>query len=206
MIATQAARLSHVVDDILLASRIERGEVRVEAESVDLAGVVHETLRALEAHLPPESPVVVRLDGAATAVRGDHDRIQQVLMNLVDNATKYSTGGEIVVSSRRVDGGVRVEVADDGPGIPPTEQRRIFGKFYRGDTHVAHGPSGTGLGLYISRELVERMGGRMGILSEPGSGSVFYFDLPSVGEPTRGGAAGSPAGPLLPGQPTGAGP
>jgi signal transduction histidine kinase len=101
-----------------------------------------------------------------------------VLVNLLDNAVKYGGDSPITVRVEDGDAVVRICVADDGPGILPAEQERIFEKFYRSDPHVTHGPSGTGLGLYISRELVRRMGGRLDVRSAPGAGATFVVDLP----------------------------
>ncbi len=110
---------------------------------------------------------------------GDPDRIEQVLVNLIDNAVKYSPdGGEVTVSTARAEGRVRVEVADEGLGIPASEHDSVFEKFYRGQRGRAV-PAGTGLGLYICRELVRRMGGTIGVRSRLGGGSTFYFELPS---------------------------
>ena len=106
------------------------------------------------------------------------DRIEQVLVNLIDNAVKYSPGGgEVTVSTASVERRARVEVVDQGLGIPATEHNSVFEKFYRG--REGGSPSGTGLGLYICRELVHRMGGTIGVSSSPGAGSTFYFELPS---------------------------
>jgi signal transduction histidine kinase len=116
-------------------------------------------------------------NGSATAV-GDPDRIEQVLVNLIDNAVKYSPdGGEVTVSTARAEGRVRVEVADEGLGIPASERDSVFERFYRGSGGRAI--TGTGLGLYICRELVRRMGGTIGVRSRLGGGSTFYFELPS---------------------------
>jgi two-component system, OmpR family, sensor histidine kinase VicK len=102
-----------------------------------------------------------------------------VLINLIDNAVKYSPdGGRVEVAVESRDGGVRIAVRDEGIGIAPLEQRRIFGKFYRVDPGLARGVGGTGLGLYICRELVRRMDGRLSVSSEEGKGSTFAVDLP----------------------------
>ena len=117
-------------------------------------------------------------NGAAAAI-GDRDRIEQVLVNLIDNAVKYSPdGGEVIVTTAPSATSVRVEVADEGMGISPSEHEAVFEKFYRGDPQHRAVPSGTGLGLYICRELVRRMGGTIGVRSSPGEGSTFYFELP----------------------------
>jgi signal transduction histidine kinase len=179
MIATQATRLSQVTEEVLLASRLDRGELRVEATSVDVDRVVRETLATVQPQLADGLAVELRAGDAGEAL-GDPDRVQQVLLNLLDNAAKYSPGGgTVVVSTKRVDGSVRVSVADEGIGIPPAEQERIFEKFYRVDPNLTQSPAGTGLGLYICRELVERMGGRMEVRSRLGEGSTFAFDLPA---------------------------
>jgi signal transduction histidine kinase len=126
----------------------------------------------------PES-ISLTAEGNGSAAIGDRDRIEQVLVNLIDNAVKYSPdGGEVVVRTVPAAASVRVEVADQGIGIPPAEQDAVFEKFYRGDPQHLAVPGGTGLGLYICRELVHRMGGTIGVRSRPGEGSTFWFDLP----------------------------
>jgi len=104
-------------------------------------------------------------------------------MNLVGNAIKFTPeGGRIELRARTEDGNVRVEVRDNGPGIPPEEQKRIFDAFYR-LRQAGQATEGTGLGLAITQSLVEAQGGRLGIESEPGKGSCFYFYLPAAAEP-----------------------
>ncbi len=112
-------------------------------------------------------------------VQADADGLRQVLVNLVENAVKYSPGGgrvELEIASQ--DGHARFAVRDRGLGIPPSEHERIFEKFFRIDPNLSRGVGGTGLGLYISREIVRRMGGRLRVESEPGAGSTFLFELP----------------------------
>jgi signal transduction histidine kinase len=99
------------------------------------------------------------------------------LVNLVDNAVKYGGEGPIRVCVGRAGERVELLVADSGPGIPPAEQQRIFEKFYRGGPALTRSPGGTGLGLYISRELVNRMSGRLTLQSEPGAGATFVVEL-----------------------------
>jgi signal transduction histidine kinase len=111
--------------------------------------------------------------------------LRQVLANLVENAVKYSlAGGRVRVSLDRSNGHVLFAVRDEGLGIPPREQDRIFEKFYRLDPNLTRGVGGTGLGLYISRELVRRLGGRIWVASREGEGSTFFFELPAVGAET----------------------
>jgi two-component system phosphate regulon sensor histidine kinase PhoR len=109
----------------------------------------------------------------------DEGRLRQVLENLLGNAVKYSPdGGRIALRLR--DGGarLRIEVQDEGLGIPPSERDRIFEKFYRLDPALTRGVGGSGLGLYISRQLVEQMGGRISVTSQHGKGSTFTVELP----------------------------
>ncbi len=177
MIATQATRLSQVTEEVLLASSLDRGDVRLEMTPIELEEVVREVVHALEPQLSSTTSLVVRLERPA-CVLGDRDRVVQVLLNLIDNAVKYSPeGGTVTVSTRRLHDSIRVCVEDEGSGIPPPEQERIFEKFYRSDPQLMRTPSGTGLGLYICRELVRRMGGRIGVNSREGAGSTFFFEL-----------------------------
>ena len=178
MIAGQATRLSQVTEEVLLASRLDRGDVQVEATLVDVDRIVSETVAAVRPQLPTTIALELRPGDAGEAL-ADRDRVQQVLLNLLDNAVKYSpSGGAVVVTTERLDRAVRISVADEGIGVAAAEQERIFEKFYRADPNLTHSPAGTGLGLYICRELLERMGGRMAVQSQPGAGSTFQFDLP----------------------------
>jgi signal transduction histidine kinase len=177
MIGAQSTRLSQIVEDVLIASRLDRGDLPVERERLDLAGLVRSAAEALQSSTDEDASFEV-VAPAAVSAYGDADRIQQVLLNLLDNAVKYGGGGVTV----RVVGGTgvaRVSVSDGGPGIPRAEQQRIFDKFYRGDPQLTHAPGGTGLGLYISRELMRRMGGRLEVRSEPGAGATFVIELPA---------------------------
>jgi two-component system, OmpR family, phosphate regulon sensor histidine kinase PhoR len=169
MIASQATRLAHVTEDVLLANSLDRGELRVTAAPLDIDEIVRETVQT---QVPGAE---LHLQGGA--VLADRDRVQQVLVNLLDNAVKYG-GGRISVTSERRETSVRVSITDDGIGIAPADEARVFEKFFRADPHHMRSPTGSGLGLYICKELVERMGGRIGVESGTGSGSTFWFDLP----------------------------
>ena len=100
-----------------------------------------------------------------------------MLVNLLDNAAKYGSA-PVKVSAESTNGLVRIAVSDAGPGIGATDRDRIFEKFYRANPHLTRGARGTGLGLYISRELAERMGGRLALTSAPGEGATFVVELP----------------------------
>lgn len=176
MLAAEAKRLADITEEVLLTSQLDHGDLRVDQEPIDVADVVHGTLTRMESQLQD-----VRLDVDVPAdlppASGDADRLRQVLMNLLDNAVKYSGAQQIIVRAEVADGEVFVAVGDRGRGIPPADQQRIFEKFYRADPQLERAPSGTGLGLYIARELTQRMGGRLGLTSEPGRGSTFTIAL-----------------------------
>jgi signal transduction histidine kinase len=126
-------------------------------------------------------------------VAADRDKLRQVLANLVANAVKYSpTGGRVEVGMKALDGYLRVVVRDEGLGIATAEQGLIFEKFYRADANMNRGVSGSGLGLYISRELVHRMGGTISVESELDAGSTFVVTLPLAARGTAAAPAARP--------------
>jgi two-component system phosphate regulon sensor histidine kinase PhoR len=177
MIAEQSNRLAGLVEEILVAGQLDSGSLSVVAETFDpeesVRRVVHSRVaeeRVIEVTVPPVVP----------KVHGDGGRTRQVLENLVDNAIKYSpSGGQIEVRLTPVGDHLRFSVHDQGLGIPVGEQERIFDKFYRLDPDQRRGIGGTGLGLYICRELVRSMHGRIWVESEPGEGTTFAFELPA---------------------------
>jgi signal transduction histidine kinase len=177
MIGTQAARLSEITEDVLLTTRLDRDELTVEREVVDIPEVVRSTVETMRSHLPQDVHLELVIDDDVGAASGDSDRIQQVLVNLIDNAAKYGAS-PVHVSAAGVNGVVRIEVADAGPGIPAADRERVFEKFYRSGPQTTRAAGGTGLGLYISRELTERMGGRLRVASEAGDGARFVVELP----------------------------
>jgi PAS domain S-box-containing protein len=180
MIGAQGTRLTQITEEVLLASRLDRGDIPIHREPVDLAELVGSAVETMRERLPESVSLTAAITNAA-AVVGDRDRIEQVLVNLIDNAVKYSPdGGSVTVSTGPSEIGVRIEVVDEGIGIPLSEQGSVFEKFYRADPQQRDGPGGTGLGLYISRELVRRMGGTIGVRSLPGKGSTFFFELPAA--------------------------
>ncbi len=176
MIATQAARLSQITEEVLLTNQLDRGTVAVRREPVDVGAVVRESIEAIRSQYGGQALVNVEL-AEDTSASGDADRIQQVLVNLIDNALKYGDRERVGVRVDSDDGHVRISVTDAGPGISFADQQRIFEKFFRADPQLRHAPGGTGLGLYIARELVERMEGRLRVRSAPGAGATFVVEL-----------------------------
>jgi PAS domain S-box-containing protein len=179
VIAGESERLARIVNDILLASRLDSGAATVEISRTDATVLARAVLAAAEAHLPAAIELALISPEPGPQVAADPDGLRQVLVNLVENAIKYSPeGGLVELELAPTDGRVRFAVRDRGLGIPASEHERIFEKFFRIDPNLSRGVGGTGLGLYISREIVRRMGGRMRVESEPGRGSTFSFELP----------------------------
>ena len=182
LIVDESDRLAGIVNQILLANQLEVGRLDLETEPFDAADLVERVVESARTHAPSHIRFDVRVPDGVPPVAADKDRARQVLVNLVENAVKYSPGGgRIELGLEAADGVVEFRVVDEGLGIPEDEQVRIFEKFYRLDPNMTHGIGGTGLGLYICSELVERMGGRIWLESEEGKGSTFFFQLPAAG-------------------------
>jgi two-component system phosphate regulon sensor histidine kinase PhoR len=179
VIAGESERLARIVNDILLASRLDSGAAAFEIGPADATEIARAVLAAAETHLPSGIELVLSAPAHDVHVAADPDGLRQVLVNLVENAVKYSPdGGRVELQLEPGDERVRLAVSDRGLGIPSAEQERIFEKFYRLDPNLSRGVGGTGLGLYICREIVRRMGGRIRVESDPGRGSTFSFELP----------------------------
>jgi PAS domain S-box-containing protein len=181
VIAQESERLTRIVSDILLANQIDAGRLKLRDQEFDVAYLVRDVVQEVEATLEGREGIKLELVAPPTAARvsGDEDKLRQVLLNLIDNAVKYSPeGGRIEVELMQRDSGLRIAVRDEGLGIPHGEEQRIFSKFYRVDPQQTRGVGGTGLGLYICRELVRRMEGRVSVTSREGRGSTFVVDLP----------------------------
>jgi PAS domain S-box-containing protein len=180
VVSGEADRLARTVNDILWASRLDNDTLNVTIENCDPAALARNVVDAQLAHIDATHDVLLTLDDDLPPVAGDPDKVGRVLINLVDNGIKYSPdGGRVDVAVRRAGSRVRFSVTDQGLGVPQPEQRRIFEKFYRLDPNMNRGVGGTGLGLYICRELVRRMDGRIWVTSEGlGTGSTFHVELP----------------------------
>ena len=179
-ILSSADHLLSLINDILDLSKVEAGQVELETGVFSLRealerGVVMVRERASKNGVALQ----LELDPGVDLIEGDERRIRQVVFNLLSNAVKFTPrGGRVDVSTARVDGEVRVAVADTGPGISGEDRERIFEEFQQAKATNGERPEGTGLGLALSRSLVELHGGRIWVESEPGKGSTFTFTLP----------------------------
>jgi two-component system, OmpR family, sensor histidine kinase KdpD len=169
-------RLTLMVSNLLDLSRIEGGALRPQKDWYDFDELIGD-VRLRLATRTVEHPVSVSVEPELPLLQFDYVEIAQVLINLIENAVKYTPPGTpITIGARRVPGAVEISVHDGGPGIPQTSQTRLFEKFYR--AHSSTSASGTGIGLTISKGLVEAHGGRISVESAPGHGATFRFTLP----------------------------
>ncbi|MCW2961426.1 MAG: hypothetical protein JWM90_1813 [Thermoleophilia bacterium] len=182
IIGQQSQQLASIVDSVLTASRLDAGEGTVRTKPVDALALATEVVDAARSRTT-EHQISIEAVEDLPRVSADPGHLRQVLDNLMENAIKYSPdGGAVVLAISAPDGIVQYEVRDDGVGIPLAEQHRIFDKFYRCDADMSSGIGGTGLGLFIVRELVRQMDGRIDVSSNNGAGSVFRVELPSARE------------------------
>jgi signal transduction histidine kinase len=176
LIGDETSRLATLIDDVLDTSRIEAGTFSFTFSDVDLGELLRDVVAAAE--LAQDEVELTAEVGSLPHVRGDRERLRQVIQNLVDNAVKYSSaGGRVRVSARTDDGHVLVDVEDHGPGIAPEDQQLIFEKFGRSSGGATK--PGTGLGLFIARSIAEAHGGSLDVDSIPARGSVFRLELPA---------------------------
>ena len=175
VIGDETTRLSVLVGDVLDTSRIESGTFGYTFSDVDLAAIVRDSAAAAEIG-QDEVRLSQELPTALPHVRGDAERLRQLMDNLISNAIKYSeSGGEVKVHAQVDDGHVVVRVRDTGPGIAPEHQAQIFEKFGRAGGGVK---PGTGLGLFLARSFAEAHGGTLTVDSQPGEGATFTLRLP----------------------------
>jgi PAS domain S-box-containing protein len=179
-IASESERLTEIVDQLLNVARLDAGDLQVELGRIDVGSVVSEVVETVE---DSESlnghRFEIDLPDEPLAAEADPEKVRQVFNILVENALRYSPrGGKVTVGARRNADRVEVRVVDEGMGIPASEREWIFRKFYRAESAARDGAAGTGLGLFIAKELVNAMGGRIWVDSTEGEGSSFAFELP----------------------------
>jgi signal transduction histidine kinase len=199
IITRETERLTRLINQVLDMAKISSGRADWQITRVDVGEVVGDALARMSQVFKEKGVrLQVQLVEHAPAVQADVDRLIQVLLNLLSNALKFSPEhtGQVDVTLRRIGAELRIDVRDNGPGVRREDQPHVFDKFWQaGDTLVAK-PPGTGLGLHISRQIVEYFGGRMWVESEEGAGACFSFTLPVTAEADiRSGASTTPSGP-----------
>jgi signal transduction histidine kinase len=183
MASKNSRRLAHLIDDLLDLQKIEAGEMTFKLDFVDASALAAE---AVSSHQGLAEKFKVTLRGEVTGdralvVKADESRLMQVLANMISNAAKFSSeGGEVIVGAKVLDGSVRIFVQDRGAGIPPDGKEKVFGRFTQLDSSDQRRTGGTGLGMNISREIIEAFGGVIDYDSELGKGTTFFVDLPWV--------------------------
>ena len=181
IVSDEAGRLARLLDRALSASRLDAERETFDINSLDGVEVARTVVDAARQRLPPRLELELAAEPEAPRVLADDDKLRQILVNLTENAIKYSPdGGRIDVRVERADENVRFSVRDEGIGIPTDEQAHIFDRFHRLDPNMTRGVGGLGLGLYICHQLVDHMGGRIWVTSQEGVGSTFTFDLPAA--------------------------
>jgi two-component system phosphate regulon sensor histidine kinase PhoR len=182
---TEVDRLVQIVEELLELSRIESGELPMAQEPVEMASVVADAVERLRPQAEKQG-LSLSVDVAADLppIIGDAERLARVVVNLLQNAVKFTpAGGSVQVSARLAESDVTVKVSDTGVGIAPEDLPRIFERFYKSDRARASG--GTGLGLAVVKHIVEAHGGTVSVESEPGRGSTFSFSIPAPSLPLR---------------------
>ena len=177
VIQDQSAKLGRLVRELLDVSRIQSGRLEFRLAPVDLVQLVREVTEQMQLGAPGRS-LSVRVNGSSPVILGDRDHLEQVVGNLLDNAMKYSpVAGEVSVFVRTKGDDAHLTVEDRGMGIPADQLTRVFDLFYRTEEAESRRTPGLGLGLYITRGIVERHGGRIWAEGEPDKGATFYFTL-----------------------------
>jgi signal transduction histidine kinase len=179
IVSGEAGRLARLLDDALSASRLHADRETFDIAPTDGARVARAVVDGVRPRLTDALELELAAPAGLPLVSADDDKLRQVLVNLLENAIKYSPdGGRIEVRVDRAGPAMRFSVRDEGIGIAAEQQARIFERFHRLDPNMTRGVGGTGLGLYICRELVQHMHGRIWVTSREGAGSTFTFDLP----------------------------
>jgi signal transduction histidine kinase len=179
MLEQESEHLVQIVDQLLVSAQLDRGGVNLDVSDVDILALCSGVVESARLRNGGRNMVMLQMPTAMAPLRCDEALLRQVLVNLVENGIKYSPeGGRVDLLVSEDPGWVRLEVVDEGMGIPAAELERIFEKFYRLDAAMSRGVGGSGLGLYISREIVMQMGGTLAVRSTPGEGSTFTVVLP----------------------------
>ncbi len=181
IIAKETERLTRLINQVLDLAKVESGRMDWQLGRIDMKTVIGDAVAGMSQVFREKGiEVSVRSAGRVPPVRADLDRVIQVLLNLLSNAVKFCAPGRgrIEIALSKAGAFVQVDVSDNGPGLAPEAQAVIFDKFRQGGDTLTGKPQGTGLGLYISRHIVEHFGGRIWVESRPGAGARFSFTLP----------------------------
>ena len=179
MIEQESEHLVQIVDQLLISAQLDRGALRLDVAECDVEALCASVVTTARLRAVEGISLTFQTPTSVAPLRCDESLLRQVLVNLVENAMKYSVeGGQVDVRLYDDPGRIRIEVTDQGLGIPPAEQERIFEKFYRLDAAMSRGVGGSGLGLFISREIIMQMGGLLSVQSVEGVGSTFTVTLP----------------------------
>ncbi len=181
-------RLAHLIEDLLMVSRLESGQATVNLQSLQLAPEVSRVMDDLQRSADKKKTQLSLSIDSQLHVLADSDLLEQILLNLLENAIKYGQEGGNVSVHADQDGHeqIRVSVADDGPGIPPESLERIFERFFRIDKARSSAQGGTGLGLSIVKHISQALGGRVWVESKMGEGTTFFFTLKTSPDPSEG--------------------
>jgi signal transduction histidine kinase len=180
VIKNNVNRMDALVVDLADISRIETGNLKLDIVPVSLLDTIREVLGSLGPKFENKNQnLLLEVPDNLPAVKADTNRIIQILTNLLTNAWKYTPPeGKITVSAHQDNNHIRLEVIDTGIGINEEDQKSLFTQFFRSEDEIVRGESGWGLGLHVSKRLIEMMDGEIGIVSQPGEGSTFWFTIP----------------------------
>jgi len=176
---TNSVRLTKLLDDLLDISQIEKGSLRIVMTDVSLRPIINEVLSTLLLEAKEKRISLSQKMTEEVGANADVDRLKEVLTNLINNAIKYTPeGGRVIVEAKREGDSAKILVSDNGIGISEEDQKHLFEKFYRIENERTRAVKGSGLGLFITKQLVEKMGGQVGVVSKAEEGTTFYITLP----------------------------
>ncbi len=173
------ARLINLVNDLLNVAQLDAGTIKIDKKNFDFNDLVEATIKEMDPLLKEKSIEVEYINGEALNMNSDPERLKQIIINLLGNAIKYNReNGKVWISTEKSNEKLKVSVSDTGYGISEKNQEKLFKKFSRIQTDKTRDIQGTGLGLYLCKEIVEKLGGEIGVESEMGKGSTFWFTVP----------------------------
>ncbi len=172
-------RLINIVNDLLLLSELDKYEHTVEMKEIDIVRIIKSVIRMFDKKVKEKSlHIKLRVDEKIPLIKGDTFKIEEMFINLIDNSIKYTNKGEIIISIKKMDKFLKIEIEDTGIGIPEKDIDRIFERFYVVDKSRSRKMGGTGLGLSIVKYIVLLHKGKISVKSEQGKGTVFMIELP----------------------------